>query len=109
MYFNKRIQRSGALFESTFKARHIDRDEYARYITKYVHFNPYALFQTKSGIELMNALISYPWSTLSDYVGEKSNFSHIVDSGFRDNVLDMDDNEYRKYCLEVLKDGDFQT
>ena len=109
MYFNKRNQRSGALFESTFKAKHIDRDEYAGYLTKYIHFNPHSLFQTKSGMELMGALVAYPWSTFGDYVGGRSKFSHLVGHSFRDGILGMSAEEYRKYCIEALEQDIFQT
>lgn len=103
MYFNKRNQRSGSLFEGSFKAKHIHNDEYVRYLTKYIHFNAYPLFQTKSGIVLMNALASYPWSTFNDYLGGKSNFSQVASDGFRDNILGMTSEEYKRYCLEALE------
>lgn len=113
MYFNKRNERSGSLFESTFKARHIDRGEYATYLTKYIHLNARSLFQTKSGIELMNAVLAYPWSTLGDYVGEKSNLTHLVNVDFRDKILGMSADEYRKYCFDALDENEggeiFQT
>lgn len=102
MYFNKRNERSGALFESTFKARHVDRGEYATYLTKYIHLNARSLFQTKSGIELMNALVAYPWSTLGDYVGGKSNLTHLVNGDFRDKILGMSADEYRRYCFDSI-------
>lgn len=106
MYFNKRSERSGALFESTFKAKHIDRGEYATYLTKYIHLNARSLFQTKSGIELINALVAYPWSTLGDYVGGKSNLTHLVNVDFRDNTLGMNADEYRRYCFDALNEDE---
>lgn len=105
MYFNKRSERSGALFESTFKAKHIDRGEYATYLTKYIHLNASSLFQTKSGTELMNVLLAYPWSTLGDYVGGKSNFAHVVNVDFRDKILGMSADEYRKYCFDAIDEN----
>ncbi len=44
-YFNIKHERSGRLFESTFKAKHVDRHEYAAYLTQYIHLNPATLFQ----------------------------------------------------------------
>ena len=107
MYFNKRNERSGALFESTFKAKHIDRGEYSQYLTKYIHFNPKPLFQTKSRIELMDVLVAYPWSTFGNYVGQKNNFSRLVNLDFRDTILDMNADEYKKYCFDALEDDNF--
>lgn len=40
MYFNKKYRRSGALFEGRFKARHVDKDNYLRYLYCYIHLNP---------------------------------------------------------------------
>lgn len=38
-YFNKRHQRRGSLFESTFKAVWIGNDEQLQHITRYIHLN----------------------------------------------------------------------
>ena len=40
MYFNKRYERSGALFQGRFKAKHLDSDNYLKYIFAYIHLNP---------------------------------------------------------------------
>lgn len=93
MYFNKRNERSGRLFESTFKAKHVDRHEYASYLTQYIHFNPVELSQTKSG----GKIEEYPWSSLPVYLDKECPFSLLVDSSFRDEVLGMDAEEYRKH------------
>jgi REP element-mobilizing transposase RayT len=38
-YFNKKYKRSGSLFQGTFKANHIDSDEYLLYASAYVNLN----------------------------------------------------------------------
>lgn len=40
MYFNKRRQRSGALFGGSFGARHVKDDIYLQYLYAYIHLNP---------------------------------------------------------------------
>ncbi|MEK7129078.1 MAG: transposase [Patescibacteria group bacterium] len=40
MYFNKRHQRTGGLFEGKFKATHVDSDTYLKYLFSYIHLNP---------------------------------------------------------------------
>lgn len=40
MYFNKKYDRTGALFGGRYKAIHADRDEYLRYLFAYIHLNP---------------------------------------------------------------------
>jgi len=78
MYFNKRHERSGALFEGTYKARHADEDRYLRYLISYIHLNPIKLFdrkwkangiQNRSGAERF--LEKYEYSSYLDYFGKK--------------------------------------
>jgi len=38
-YFNQKYKRSGSLFQGTFKANHIDSDEYLLYASSYVNLN----------------------------------------------------------------------
>lgn len=77
MYFNKRYERSGALFESRFRAKHCDTDEYLKYIFSYIHLNPIKLMDPKwkeSGIKnkkLAEKFLSdYEYSSYLDYMGE---------------------------------------
>ncbi|MBI4281657.1 transposase, partial [Candidatus Uhrbacteria bacterium] len=98
MYFNKRRERTGRLFESTFKAKRIDSEGYAEYITQYIHMNPHGS-QTKSREELEN----YPWSSLPEYLGKKGIFSLILNTDFRDKVLGMNGIEYRDLFFKLLK------
>ena len=39
-YFNKKYKRSGALFESRYKASRIDTDGYLQHVSRYIHLNP---------------------------------------------------------------------
>ncbi len=40
MYFNKRNQRTGPIFEGRFKAKHVFEDSYLEYLLAYIHLNP---------------------------------------------------------------------
>jgi len=40
MYFNKRYQRVGPVFQSRYKASQITQDDYLEHITRYIHLNP---------------------------------------------------------------------
>lgn len=97
-YFNAKYERTGALFEGSFRAKLVDRHEYATYLTQYIHLNPRVLIQAKLGSrkeEALKELENYPWSTLPDYLGNKSRFSIAVSNTFRNEVLDMSAKEYR--------------
>lgn len=58
MYFNKRHQRVGALFQGRYRASNIDADAYLQHISRYVHLNPKNFNQ-------------WPYSSLPYYKGEK--------------------------------------
>lgn len=107
MYFNLRYRRTGRLFESTFKARHIDRSEYAQYISQYIHLNPLPLHQTKSGAEikeLFRRLSNYRWSSLADYLGGTSAFSLVLSQRFQKEVLALSPEEYGKVIYELFEE-----
>jgi putative transposase len=85
MYFNKKFERSGALFESRFKARHANSDEYLKYLFSYIHLNPVKLMQPdwkEIGIQDIAStrayLDEYAYSSLADYVGNREE-SKILD------------------------------
>jgi putative transposase len=40
MYFNKRYQRQGPVFQSNYLASRIDSDEYLEHVSRYIHLNP---------------------------------------------------------------------
>lgn len=62
MYFNKKYQRVGTLFESRFKASLIDNNIYLLYLTKYIHQNPLEIIRKSQKLE------DYPYSSYSNYL-----------------------------------------
>ena len=76
MYFNKRHERTGKLFEGAFKAEHVDNDDYLKYLFAYIHLNPVKIIDPKwkeDGIknlkETKKYLDSYTYSSYIDYIG----------------------------------------
>ena len=77
MYFNKRYQRRGALFEGRFKARHAAKDEYLKYLFAYIHLNPVGIIDAnwkkhritnkKKAAEFLKM---YKYSSYLDYLHE---------------------------------------
>lgn len=59
-YFNKRHQRTGPLFEGTYKAVLINSDEQLIHLSRYIHLNPHP-----------KSLISQP-SSYPDYLNQKN-------------------------------------
>lgn len=86
MYFNKRHNRSGALFGGEFKSTYIDTDEYMKYMYSYIHLNPVKIIDSNwkvNGItdipKVENYLRNYYFSSYQDYLGEKREYTRILD------------------------------
>src|SRR3989344_4623952 len=43
MYFNKKYERTGSLFEGKFKSEPVREDNYLKYLFSYIHLNPIKL------------------------------------------------------------------
>ncbi len=76
MYFNKKYNRTGSLFEGTFKARHASNDTQLKYLFSYIHLNPAKLVDSnwKTNIQanprkLFDYINRYPYSSFPDYRG----------------------------------------
>lgn len=77
MYFNKKYDRTGSLFQGTFKATHVDNDEYLKYLFAYIHLNPVKLIEStwkETGIQdkkkAAKYLADYKHSSYADYMGQ---------------------------------------
>lgn len=72
MYFNKKYQRRGGLFEGKFKSEHLNEDRYLKYIFSYIHLNPIKLIQKdwkENGIQdVKKALVYLDTYTMSSYL-----------------------------------------
>lgn len=77
MYFNKKYERTGALFAGTFKSKHIADDRYFKRVVPYVLLNSIEIFEPnwKQGVgnikHAETKLRTYPYSSLPDFMGEK--------------------------------------
>lgn len=75
-YINKIKERRGTIFESRFKSKHIDSNEYLRHLSLYIHLNPLDFIAGKKWREhklenwsqYKNKLSSYKWSSLSFFL-----------------------------------------
>jgi len=64
MYFNKRYQRNGTLFQGIYKAVLINSDSQLLHLSRYIHLNPYELEKRS-----FKKLVDYPYSSYGDYLG----------------------------------------
>jgi len=62
MYFNKKYERTGGLFEGRFKSEYAGTDEYLKYLFSYIHLNPVKLIQSdwkEKGIQSAESALRY--------------------------------------------------
>lgn len=91
-YYNLKYSRSGHLFESSFQAIHIHRNEYLMYLSRYIHRNPVELIRNNQ------PLTNYHWSSYPDFI-DRNRWGH----GLTPNIiLDQfqDIQNYKKYVEE---------
>ncbi len=90
MYFNKRHKRSGSLFQGRFRAEHVDRDEYLKYLFAYIHLNPIGIVENewkehkiKDKKNAEKFLNGYKFSSYLDYTenNERSIGGTIINKG----------------------------
>ncbi len=86
MYFNKRNERSGALFQGTYKASHVHDDRYFRYLVSYIHLNPVKLIDPlwkengiKNRAQAEKYLSEYVYSSYRDYLSEVRPYGRLLD------------------------------
>lgn len=63
MYFNKKYERVGSLFQGKFKAVLVDSEIYLLHLSRYIHLNP---------VSVGKDFASYNFSSYLDYLGKRS-------------------------------------
>ncbi len=64
-YINKKIKRTGHLFQGRYKAILIDADSYLLQLVRYIHYNPVRAM-------LVKECLDYPWSSHHAYMGDET-------------------------------------
>lgn len=85
MYFNKKYERSGILFQGRFKSEHASTDKYLKYLYAYIHLNPAKLKESKwresknyNSKELLVFVKKYSYSSLYEYINNKIKITNPV-------------------------------
>lgn len=83
-FFNLKYERSGSLFQGSYKLKEIGNEQYLAYLSKYIHLNPLEIIEPDwqaSGIKdwkkANEFLENYKWSSYPDYIGIK-NFPSVL-------------------------------
>ena len=106
MYFNKKYKRTGSLFEGKFKAKHVDTDEYLKYLFSYIHLNPIKIIDEKwkeniifNKTKTREYLSKYQYSSYFDYSEVNS----------RKEGLIINRDVFPEYFLQPKDFNDFVT
>jgi len=105
LYYNKKYERKGHLFQNKFQAVHIRTNNQLRTVFVYIHSNPIAIIfpgWKEKGIKdfkkAVDFIENYKWSSYLDYLG-KSNFPSITNREFFKKVIGD-----AKKCQEFVND-----
>jgi putative transposase len=85
MYFNRKYKRTGSLFETTFKAKHADNDNYLHYLFAYIHLNPIKIAfpawpeaEITNMIEVEKHLTNYRFSSYLDHASQEPRSEGLI-------------------------------
>ena len=99
MYFNKRHERNGVLFQGVFKAEHLKNDNYLKYIYSYIHLNPIKLIDPtwrESGIKDQSKaekfLKQYQYSSYLEYMNTDRKEKVVINKNAFPNYFENTDN-----------------
>jgi putative transposase len=86
-YFNSKHERTGRLFESSYRSKHADSDRYLKYLFAYIHLNPIKLTNPKwkaDGIEDISeafaSLEKFPYSSFHEYTGSDRDMKYVLNT-----------------------------
>jgi putative transposase len=109
MSFNKKYKRRGVLFQGTYKAILIDKQNHFLNLPYYIHLNPLDLRFPEWRVKRLNDyskaieyLNNYRWSSHLDYVGKK-NFPSVTNREFLLGVFNGEE-KYKQSIEKWLKD-----
>lgn len=92
LYFNKKYNRVGGLFQGRFRAVKIDSDEKLVHVSRYIHLNPVVS-------KLAEKPENYQWSSYKNYLGNKTEINcakDIILSNFSQK------NSYQKFVMDQI-------
>lgn len=93
-YFNTKKSRVGPLFQGIFKSVRIEDNDQLIYVSRYIHINPVTSFVIEE-----NSLEKYPWSSIGEYLGLKTEgICH------KDVILELFDSleKYKEYLYDQI-------
>src|SRR4030042_2250974 len=96
MYFNKRHDRVGTLFQGVFKAAQIENDEYLLHLSRYIHLNPR---------DRGASIDEFEWSSYLYYLGKREAkwlSTNIISEYFNNSKKGFSYKSFVEDNLEVM-------
>ena len=97
MYFNKKYDRIGHVFQDQFKQKNIQNDMYLLWLSAYIHLNPVWAGIVKNANQ-------YQWSSVRDYLCAGGGVAKIVKPEIILGQIAM--NSYKDFLIEAQKIGE---
>lgn len=120
MYFNRKYDRVGHLFQGRYKAALVDNDNYLLHLSRYIQINPsipYFVEGQTLDRERIKKFVDYPYSSYANYSGKKNTEwvkTKIILDYFEENKSDFNIikkasyekfmRDYNDESKEILKD-----
>ncbi len=101
MYFNKKYNKVGHLFQNRFKQKEVKNDEYLLQLASYIHLNPLI-----DGLE--EKLGDYQWSSYPDYINLRPGTLCDKESVLLDKSSDWYKKNTEEEIVEKLIRKEFQ-
>jgi len=114
MYYNKKYNRNGGLFEGKFKSKYLDTDRYLKYIFSYIHLNIIKLIQKdwkekgiKNRSQALEYLNNYKYSSYLDYIEISRVQNKILNKNdfprYFDSINDFKEEIFEWLNLEIVR------
>lgn len=113
MYFNKKYEHSGTLFQGRFKSKHVGSGDYLRWLFAYVYLNPLDLHEKKKSARKERSRYSfvetYPYGSFMDAKAKNKHTAprleaHIIDSASLESDFAADHETDIRELREIIKD-----
>ena len=86
MYFNKKYNHPGTIFQGRYKYKHVNDDKYFNILLQYIHLNPYGVIEpdllNTAKVDYLEEAITfskeYEYSSFKDYLGIKRVQNNIL-------------------------------
>lgn len=105
MYFNKKYDHLGTVFQGRFKAKLIEGDEYLLHLSRYIHINPLEVMQNYN-----QKLEKYFWSSYREYIKsrEKNRLCNtkIILDYFSIKLKSTKRKKYQEFVESYIKNVD---